>query len=166
MTRDQRMAELQEARVPPAPSTERYRLSKASAAFEPYREPARPAEPDLPPRRPDPEPANDRYRLGKASASFDPYRDAPRSPEPDVLPLRHDVEPLPSGDRYRLGRGTGAYDRQADEGRPRLQPRPLSEAERRANPGMAVPQPGEPAQRPQGPRFDEALRRNDPGRDH
>ncbi len=161
MTREQRMAEMQEARVPPAPSTERYRLSKASGSFDPYREPARPAEPDMPPRRPDLEPVqqNERYRLGKASASFDPYR------EPDALPMRQDAEPPPSGERYRLGRGTGSYDRQPDDGRPRLQPRPLSEAERRANPGMPVPQPGDPAQRPQGPRFDEALRRNDPGRD-
>lgn len=120
-----------------------------------------------------------RYRLSKTSGSWDPEPPA-RADLPnrdDRGPPRRDAEPLdrppPVVDRYRLGRSSGAHDRPiVQDDRPRVQPRPLSEAERRANPDWSSPErpaqrddPADPSQRPRQQRVIDPSRRLDPDRD-
>jgi pSer/pThr/pTyr-binding forkhead associated (FHA) protein len=92
MTREQRMAEQHATREPATPAPDRYRLSKASAAFEPYREPPRPADSDVPPLQADPGAPLDRYRLGRGTGAVD------RGPSADERP-RLQQRPLSEAER-------------------------------------------------------------------
>ncbi len=98
----------------------------------------------------------ERYRISKATGGFDredygypnrePQRPAElRQPEPQ----QRRPEPMaPDQDRYRLGRSSGSFDRQpVQDNRPRVAPRPLTDAERAANPDWAQqPRPGVPGE--------------------
>lgn len=103
-----------------------------------------------------PSAGGERYRISKATGGFDredygyanrePGRPTEqRAPEPqqrvaEPQPRRSEPPP-PDQERYRLGRTSGSFDRQpVQDNRPRVAARPLTEAERIANPDWALQQ--------------------------
>ena len=82
-------------------------------------------------------PAGDRYRLSQSADS----REVPPEPLPVQASRDDDPQPPRSGwadpDRYRLSRGEASDRRPVQDDRPRVRVRPLSEAERTANPAWA-----------------------------
>ena len=111
---------------PPSAGGDRYRISKSTGSFDrddygySNREPARGSEQRV---------AEPQQRISEPQL---------RAAEPQ---LRRPEAPAPDQDRYRLGRASGSFDRQpVQDNRPRVASRPLTEAERIANPDWAVQQ--------------------------